>query len=99
MLISCDLPRHALLIHFGKQNRERLPSVITPFKGIEIAIDENCFPKKLVAIHFVRHCFNLPFNYEGKFAISGFSLSMKRINNETQLAICVSFCTTPVIRF
>jgi hypothetical protein len=63
MILSCDPPRHAFLIHFGK--RQQPPTVEIVRSGcrraeIELAINPTT-PPSLVAIHFVRHGFWLPF--------------------------------------
>jgi hypothetical protein len=65
MIVSCDPPRHALLIHFG--SRERTPSIHTvtpdPYSGasVELALNRHPLRPTLAAIHFVRHGFRLPF--------------------------------------
>jgi hypothetical protein len=63
MILSCDPPRHAFLIHFGKRQQ---PHSIRMFEfeyhgaRVEIALNTQSVPPSLVAIHFVRHGFCLP---------------------------------------
>lgn len=78
MIISCDPPRHAMLIHFGKKNRKLWPLCLSPYEGIEIALDESQNPSKLIAIHFVRHSFYLPFINGDGFSVDYFNLSFRR---------------------
>ena len=64
MILSCDPPRHALLVHFG--TRRPSGSIHTQefeYRGatVEIAVNPETVPPTLVAIHFVRHGFRLPF--------------------------------------
>lgn len=64
MIISCDPPRHALLIHFGKRKRPGPIDIVkTDYHKalIEIALDRNSDRPTLISIHFVRHGFRLPF--------------------------------------
>lgn len=64
MILSCDPPRHAFLIHFGKL---RQPDTLQTFgathegAGVEVALNPDTAPPTLVAVHFVRHKFRLPF--------------------------------------
>jgi hypothetical protein len=64
MILSCDPPRHAFLIHFGKRCQPR-PLQALDVKHhraiIEMALDLHSTPPSLVAVHFVRHGFKLPF--------------------------------------
>jgi hypothetical protein len=64
MILSCDPPRHALLIHFGKRQQSYAIQIIeTKYNGarMEIALNQDTVPHTLVAVHFVRHGFRLPF--------------------------------------
>jgi hypothetical protein len=64
MILSCDPPRHALLIHFGKRQQPRgLQILETSHDGplVQIALNPSSVPPTLVAVHFVRHNFLLPF--------------------------------------
>lgn len=64
MILSCDPPRHALLIHFGPRKQ---PRPISTWKAeyhgakVELAVSERTSPPTLIAVHFVRHGFRLPF--------------------------------------
>ncbi len=64
MILSCDPPRHAFLIHFGKR---RQPNSVHTSRAerhgamVDIAVNPDSAPPSLVAIHFVRHKFRLPF--------------------------------------
>lgn len=61
MIVSCDPYRHALLVHFGRRQRPTRPRVHWVPYGTEIAVDDSRNPPELVAIHFVRHRYQLPF--------------------------------------
>lgn len=64
MILCCDPPRHALLIHFGKQERERPLETHRAHVGpveVEYLIDPAAIPPLLVAVHFPRHKYRLPF--------------------------------------
>lgn len=64
MILSCDPPRHAFLIHFGKrQQPDSIQILLAEHQGarVEIAVNHHSSPPSLVAIHFVRHGFRLPF--------------------------------------
>lgn len=64
MIFSCDPPRHAILIHFGKRSQPdavRLVRAELDGARVEIAVNPLSAPPSLVAIHFVRHGFQLPF--------------------------------------
>jgi hypothetical protein len=64
MILSCDPPRHALLIHFGKRQQPHpLQTLKAEYRGasVEIALNRYSAQPTLVAIHFVRHGFHLPF--------------------------------------
>jgi len=64
MILSCDPPRHAFLIHFGKrQQPHSIRTLESDYHGarVEIALNPQSVPPSLVAIHFVRHGFRLPF--------------------------------------
>ena len=82
MILSCDPPRHAFLIHFGKrQQPETLQTVQSEFQGarIQIALNPGSTPPSLVAIHFVRHGFRLPFvGRRDEFSTDCFNLHFGR---------------------
>ena len=64
MILSCDPPRHAFLIHFGERKQpEDLQVLATEHLGarVEIVLNPHTIPPTLVAVHFVRHGFRLPF--------------------------------------
>lgn len=81
MVLSCDLPRNAFLIHFGpRRQMNALHEITCRAEGspVQIALDRAWDPPTLVAIHFVRHGFLLPFaNPSDKFSTSDFHLSQK----------------------
>ncbi len=81
MILSCDPPRHAFLIHFGKREQPRsLQTASCSLDGalMQIALNPSTDPPALVAIHFVRHGFRLPFVQRDGFSVSGFHLSSGR---------------------
>lgn len=62
--MSCDPPRHAFLIHFGsRQQSASIQTLKFECHGakVEIALNSHSTPPSLVAIHFVRYGFRLPF--------------------------------------
>ena len=64
MILSCDPPRHAVLIHFGRRRQpDGLRILIAEYRGakVEIVEDPGTDPPTLIAVHFVRHGFRLPF--------------------------------------
>jgi hypothetical protein len=64
MILSCDPPRHAFLIHFGKRRQPGPIRVLDAEYGgarVQVALNESSAPPTLVAVHFVRHGFRLPF--------------------------------------
>jgi len=64
MILSCDPPRHAFLIHFGKRHQpDSIQTLQFEHHGarVQIALNPDSVPPTLVAIHFVRHGFLLPF--------------------------------------
>jgi len=86
MILSCDPPRHAFLIHFAKRQQ---PHPIQTFRfdyrgaQAEIAVDPRPVPPSLVAIHFVRHGFRLPFILPGaEFSVKSFHLEFGRRDNQ-----------------
>ena len=82
MILSCDPPRHAFLIHFGK--RQQLQGIQTrrfEYRGalVEIVLNPHSVPPSLVAIHFVRHGFRLPFvGSRDEFSTNSFHLTSGR---------------------
>ena len=85
MILSCDPPRHALLIHFGKREQ---PNSIQTLEAVhqgarvEIALDLNAVPPSLVAVHFVRHGFRLPFvGSSDEYSTSHFHIQSGRRQN------------------
>lgn len=80
MILSCDPPRHAFLIHFGKrQHAGEVGSLTFSEQGarVEIAVDTRSVPATLLAIHFVRHGFQLPFiSPRDKFSTEHFHLRL-----------------------
>lgn len=86
MIIYCDPPRHALLIHFGKRVFTDWPTTYElNHDNIDIALDERQYPPILVAIHFKRHRFYLPFLSEeikDSFVISNCDLTYKQTGSE-----------------
>ncbi|MGO8759279.1 MAG: hypothetical protein ACLQG3_14265 [Terracidiphilus sp.] len=93
MILSCDPGRHAFLIHFGPRRQlNALDEVACRCEGalVEIALDRASTPPTLVAIHFVRHGFLLPFvNPSDKFSTSDFHLS-HRVSGE-RYSFCFKF--------
>lgn len=64
MILSCDPPRHAFLIHFGKRIQpDSIQTLQSEHHGakVQFALNPDSVPPTLVAIHFVRHGFRLPF--------------------------------------
>ncbi len=64
MILSCDPPRHAFLVHFGRrQQSDSIETSESEYHGavVEVALNRHSAPPSLVAIHFVRHGFRLPF--------------------------------------
>ena len=64
MILSCDPPRHAFLIHFGKLRQPGDVRVLeAEYCGgrVQMAMNPSSVPATLVAVHFVRHGFRLPF--------------------------------------
>lgn len=64
MILSCDPPRNAFLIHFGaRQQPGRIETPISRVREarVELAVRADSDPPVLVAIHFPRGCFRLPF--------------------------------------
>lgn len=64
MILSCDPPRHAFLVHFGARRPSNPIEVAeSKYRGarVEVALSRRSNPPSLVAIHFVRHGFRLPF--------------------------------------
>ncbi len=64
MILCCDPPRHAFLIHFGKRQQSGpIETLEYSSRGarVEIAVSTQSVPPSLVAIHFARHGFRLPF--------------------------------------
>lgn len=80
MIVSCDLPRHALLIHFGSRFRRHWPRVTEFDEGIEIAFDETETQPRLVAIHFRRHKFKLPYTYSDPYSLNNLYFEYWREN-------------------
>jgi hypothetical protein len=87
MTICCDLPRHALLIHFGKKIRRQWPLTVSSHRGVEIALDESQQPPHLLAIHFIRHRFYLPFVSGNNLSVSHFNFRYRKAAGE----ICIDF--------
>jgi len=85
MILSCDPPRHAFLIHFGKrQQPDSIQTLQSDYHGahVEIALNPESVPPSLVAIHFVRHGFRLPFvGSRDEFSIGYFHLHSRRREN------------------
>jgi hypothetical protein len=85
MILSCDPPRHAFLIHFGKWEQ---PWSIRTFEKtyyrakIEFVENFDTIPGTLVAIHFVRHGFWLPFIETKHFSVHDFWLEAGRRESE-----------------
>jgi hypothetical protein len=85
MILSCDPPRHAFLIHFGKR---RQPDPIDTLRAehhgarVEIVVNTRSAPPTLVAIHFVRHGFRLPFvGSRSPFSTNHFNIQSGRRQN------------------
>ncbi len=76
MILSCDPPRHAFLIHFGKRQQPcSVKTLVSSYHGalVEIALNTQSQPISLVAVHFVRHGFLLPFiNSRDELSINSF---------------------------
>jgi hypothetical protein len=85
MILSCDPSRHAFLIHFGKRQRPAAFEVLhAEYRDarVEIAVDTASSPPSLVAIHFVRHGFRLPFvGRPNEFSTDSFHLQSGRLQN------------------
>jgi len=81
MVISCDPPRHALLIHFSKRDSTPKPTVLNLMDKIEIALERQSKPK-LNAIHFIRHQFTLPFVDSSGFNINEAILNVTMKGNK-----------------
>ncbi len=81
MIISCDPPRHALLLHFGARKQPRpITTWSAAYHGakVELAVSERTMPPTLIAVHFVRHGFRLPFlDGKGNIASDVFLRSRK----------------------
>jgi hypothetical protein len=86
MILSCDPPRHAFLIHFGKrQQPQSIQTFESEYHGarVQIALNPESVPPRLVAIHFVRHGFRLPFvGPIDKFSTHLFHLQSGRHHNQ-----------------
>jgi hypothetical protein len=86
MILSCDPPRHAFLIHFGKQEYpvDGIKTVECAHDGarVEIALNQESLPPTLGAIHFVRHGFWLPFiDQTREFSTDYFRFHWRRENS------------------
>lgn len=86
MILSCDPPRHAFLIHFGTRQQ---PASIRTFESefhaakVEIALNPDSLPPALVAVHFVRHGFRLPFlGSQDQFSTDYFHIQSGRHQNQ-----------------
>lgn len=85
MILSCDPPRHAFLVHFGKrQQAGSIETLKSKYHGaiVQIALNPDTIPPSLVAIHFVRHGFRLPFiGSRDQFSTDYFHISLGRRQN------------------
>jgi hypothetical protein len=86
MILSCDPPRQAFLIHFGKrQQPDSIRALEFNHQGarMQIALNPQSVPPTLVAIHFVRHNFRLPFvGRPNEFSTQYFSLRSAHRQNQ-----------------
>jgi hypothetical protein len=81
VIVSCDPPRHAVLIHFGPQLQTRPLSLQRARVGsvdVEYVIDEADTPPVLVAVHFPRHHYRLPFVHGKGTEVGDFNLEFGR---------------------
>lgn len=85
MILSCDPQRHAFLIHFGKRQQPySLQTHESKHHGarVQIALNPQSAPHSLVAVHFVRHGFRLPFVGSGdEFSTDYFHFQSGRRHN------------------
>lgn len=86
MILSCDPPRHAFLIHFGKRRQpDSIQTLESEHHGarVQIALNPHTVPPSLVAIHFVRHGFRLPFvGRSDHFSTNHFHIQSGRRQNQ-----------------
>ena len=82
VILSCDPPRHAFLIHFGTRRQgDGIRTYQSEHDGarVQVAVNQGTTPPILVAVHFVRHCFRLPFvGWRDEFSTSDFHLQSGR---------------------
>jgi hypothetical protein len=86
MILSCDPPRHAFLVHFGKRQQPGpLHTLQSEHHGarVQIALNRQSVPHSLVAVHFVRHGFRLPFvGSRDHFSTNHFHIRSGRRQNQ-----------------
>lgn len=86
MILSCDPPRHAFLVHFGTRRQPGSLQVITAKyqdARVEIALRRDAALPTLVAVHFVRGGFRLPFiGPRDSFGTSSFHIESGRRDDQ-----------------